>query len=147
MSGRKMPSSRKSAGLTFLIVISTICTSEAITTMNEISRRYGAWGSTNVFRNHATIEVIVSTKMFAPPIRSAVATRAETPMKGHRPRKRASVKLLTSIAETKIQRSSPVMRPSDHLRVAPRAASGAPVASLPRPAPSTRRATGAGSPA
>ncbi len=42
MSGRKMPSARKRTGASFRNAISTIWTVEAITTMNEISRRYGA---------------------------------------------------------------------------------------------------------
>ena len=39
ISGRKMPSSLNSVGLTFFTVISTICTSDAMTTMNEMMRR------------------------------------------------------------------------------------------------------------
>ena len=39
ISGRKMPSARNSAGLIFLMNISTSCTVEAMTAMNEISCR------------------------------------------------------------------------------------------------------------
>ncbi len=46
ISGRKIPSWRKSAGLSFLMAISVIWTIEAMTTMKEIRRRYGACGST-----------------------------------------------------------------------------------------------------
>ncbi len=87
MSGRNIPSSRNSRGLSFLITISTICTTDAITTMKEMRRRYGTCVRTSVFSSQVNTEVITSTKMSAAPILSAVETRAETPMKGHRPRK------------------------------------------------------------
>jgi hypothetical protein len=85
--GRKMPSARNSAGLSFLITISTNCTVLATTTMKAISRRYGAWGSTKRLSAQAQIEVTTSTKMFARPMRRAVSMRPLTPRKGHSPRK------------------------------------------------------------
>ena len=75
--------------------------------MKEMSRRYGALARTYAFRKDATADVMVSTKTLAAPMRSAVATRPLTPMKGQRPRKRTSVKLFTSMALMKIQNSSP----------------------------------------
>ncbi len=50
--------------------------------------------------------------MSAPPMRSAVATLADTPMKGHSPRKYASVKLFTTMADMKIQTRFSIMRSS-----------------------------------
>ena len=49
------------------------------------------------------MEVTVSTKMLAMPMRRAVSMRPLTPRKGQRPRKYASVKLFTTQAVAKIQ--------------------------------------------
>ncbi len=69
------------------MTISTNCTVLAMTTMKVISRRYGAWGSTKLLRNHEAIEVMIITKMLARPRRNAVSSRPVTPKNGQRPRK------------------------------------------------------------
>ena len=98
-------------GLVFLITSSTICTSEAITTMNEMIRRYGASARMNVFRNHAASAVSTITNSVAKPSRRAVSIRDDTPMKGQSPRKYDRTKLLTTIDETKIQAKSVIPPP------------------------------------
>src|SRR3990170_3242828 len=97
-----MPSSLKRVGENFLMIISTICTVEAMTTMKAMVRRNGVWVRTKVFRNQTLNEVMTSTKVLAAPRRQAVSTLEVTPKNGHSPRNIARVKLLTSRVEKKI---------------------------------------------
>ena len=88
ISGKKMPSARDSAGLTFFTNISTSWTVAAMTATKDSSRRYGASRATmSCWMPNAHVELTTITKVTAAPIRDAVFSLPETPRKGQIPRK------------------------------------------------------------
>jgi hypothetical protein len=93
--------------------ISTSCTVDAMTAMNEMSLRYGASMATSSnWIPNAQTELTNMTNITAPPMRVAVSSFDDTPRNGQMPRKYAKTKLLTRLALMKIvQRDSLAITP------------------------------------
>jgi hypothetical protein len=95
--------------------ISTSCTADAMTTMNEIRLRYGASiAARSRLMPQTHVDVTSMTNVTAAPMRVAVSIFPDTPRNGQIPRKYASTKLLTKVALSRIvPRESELMtRPS-----------------------------------
>jgi hypothetical protein len=98
--GIYIPIALYSAGLNLAIAISTACTNTAITRIKAIVLKYSKSNGTNryLYTTHVIKLDRVITNITAAPIPKADRVCLETPIKGHRPRKRVKIKLLIKIA-------------------------------------------------
>ena len=88
------------------MMISTICTSEAITRMKlTVWRKTRLKGTSTYFCSRKVTSVAMAiTKVTAAVMPTAVLTFFDTPRNGHTPRNWLRTTLLTNIAEMKISR-------------------------------------------